>query len=699
MTRSGRKDPRYTLDSPLQFLPGVGPSRSELFGKLGLKTLRDTLFFFPRHFIDISAVQTIATLAPGQKATILGRVIHKKLQRTRRMANLVLRVEDSSGIVECIWFNQPFRDREFQRGNLLFLHGDVRYYDRLQLHPREWNIIQEDTLAAGEEAGQLIPIYPTTQGLGHKVIRGVIRRALDMVGLEIEETLPESIIQSHGFMSLRESIRQMHFPEAFAAQEGARSRLAFEEFFYLQLLLALRNRFRKREEKGIAFKPINRLVADLYRGLPFNLTEAQVRAIREIYEDMASPEPMNRLLQGDVGSGKTVVSLFAMLRAVENDYQAALMAPTEILAEQHRRKIEVLLGGIPVRIECLTGSLDPREKERIRNGIASGQIPVVVGTHALIQEGVAFKRLGLVVVDEQHRFGVSQRVGLMEKGANPDCLVMTATPIPRSLALTLYGDLDLSAIDEMPPGRKPVVTRIIGEERRSSLYRFMQERVKAGDQVFVVFPLVEGSEKLHLKDALTWERKYRDEIFPDLRVGLVHGRMKGDEKNDVMRRFEAGELDILVSTTVIEVGVDVPEASTMVIEHAERFGLSQLHQLRGRVGRGDRDSYCVLFVSDDVGSPSLERLSILEKTQDGFRVAEEDLRIRGPGEFLGTRQHGLPEFRVASLVEDQKILDMARQEAFRVVQEDPHLRREENRILGHELSRRFRDRIKNIRIG
>jgi ATP-dependent DNA helicase RecG len=388
-----------------------------------------------------------------------------------------------------------------------------------------------------------------------------------------------------------------------------------------------------------------------------------------------------------------------MLRAAENGYQAALMAPTEILAEQHRRKLAAFLGEMEVRIECLTGGIDAAEKDRIRRELAEGEVSLVVGTHALIQEAVEFHRLGLVVVDEQHRFGVNQRVELMEKGGNPDCLVMTATPIPRSLALTLYGDLDLSVIDEMPPGRRPVVTRIVDEAKRPRLYEFIRGKVREGDRVFVVFPLVEESEKLDLKDAMTWTKRYREEIFPDLRVGLVHGRLKAGEKDRVMRDFEEGRLDILVSTTVIEVGVDMPDASIMVVEHAERFGLSQLHQLRGRVGRGDRESYCLLFVSRDVSGQSLERLAVLEQTTDGFRVAEEDLRIRGPGEFLGTRQHGLPDLGLASLVDDRDLLDRAREDAFRLLAEDEDLRRAENRALRAELSRRYRDKIRNIRIG
>jgi ATP-dependent DNA helicase RecG len=699
MAENGQKS-KYNLDSPLQYVPGVGPSRAKLFDKLGLRTVRDILYFFPRSYIDISEIQSIADLRAGQRATIVGRVIDKSVQRTRKgMAIFTLLVEDQTGMIECVWFNQPFREREFEKNNTVFIHGDVRLYNRLQLNPKEWQVLQSDAMSDGEDVGGLIPIYPATEGLSHKLIRKIVRKALELAGERLEETFPEKLIREHNFPSFSDSIKQMHFPDTASLQENARRRLVYEEFLYLQLVLAIRHRFKKLREGGISFKPVNKYVARLYRSLPFELTAAQKRVIKEIFEDMTSPNAMNRLLQGDVGSGKTVVSLFTMLRAVENGYQAALMAPTEILAEQHRRKLKGLMEEMGLRLECLTGSMESGRKEEIREAIARGDVQLVVGTHALIQKSVSFKNLGLVVVDEQHRFGVSQRVDLMEKGENPDCLVMTATPIPRSLALTLYGDLDLSIIDEMPPGRKKVVTRIVEEGRRQKLYDFIREKVKEGDRIFVVFPLVEESDKLDLKDAMTWEKKYREKIFSDLNVGLVHGRLKGEEKENVMRDFEDGKLDILVSTTVIEVGVDMPEASIMVVEHAERFGLSQLHQLRGRVGRGDRESYCILFLSDDVASRSLERLNVLEKTQDGFRVAEEDLKIRGPGEFLGTRQHGLPDFQLASLVDDRDLLDMSRKDAFRIIKEDQDLKRKGNLVLKAELTRRYRDKIKNIRIG
>jgi len=700
MTIDKTRKPEYNLESPLQFVPGVGPSRAKLFEKLGLRTVGDILNFFPRSYIDAATIQGISSLRKGEKATILGRVISRNLQRTRRgMGNFTLLLEDRSGAVECIWFNQPFREKEFKTGDVLFVHGDVRFYNQLQVHPKEWDVLHDDAMMDDGEGGNLIPVYPATQGLNYKFIRKIVHRALDLASGKIRETLPAAVIEAHSFPSLRDSIRQMHFPDDLSSQRCARRRLAFEEFFFLQLTLAMRHQFKRQRAGGISFKAVNRHVGALYRSLPFRLTEAQKRVIREIFEDMSSPAAMNRLLQGDVGSGKTIVSLFAMLRAVENGYQAALMAPTEILARQHRRKLLGLLADMGIRLECLTGGLEAAGKEKIQKAIASGDVALVVGTHALIQEAVSFARLGLVVVDEQHRFGVSQRVALMEKGTNPDCLVMTATPIPRSLALTLYGDLDLSIMDEMPPGRRPVVTRIVGEEKRAGLYGFIRERVGEGDKVFVVFPLVEESDKLDLKDAMSWEKKYRDDIFPDLRVGLVHGRMKGAEKDEVMSRFEAGRLDILVSTTVIEVGVDMPEASIMVVEHSERFGLSQLHQLRGRVGRGERDSFCILFVSEGISERSLERLNVLEKTSDGFRVSEEDLRIRGPGEFLGTRQHGIPDLRIASLVDDRDILEAARKEAFALIREDQNLKRPENRELKRELSRRYKESMKNIMIG
>jgi ATP-dependent DNA helicase RecG len=524
---------------------------------------------------------------------------------------------------------------------------------------------------AAIHVGRRVPVYRKLGEFRAKRLRELVHAVLAQLDDEsITETLPEDLRQRHQLINRADALRRIHFPseeDSIQLYEQARSpahlRLIFEEFFWVALALGLRRDERIKEPKGAVIELTERIRAQLAAILPFQLTGAQERVIARIFDDMQSDAPMNRLLQGDVGSGKTIVALQAMLAAMENGYQAALMAPTEILAEQHSRNIKRLLAHTPYRVELLIGSLRATEKRRLHKDVAAGEVQAIVGTHALIQESVAFSKLGLIVIDEQHRFGVLQRAELRARGFHPDVLVMTATPIPRSLAMTAYGDLDVSVIDELPPGRTPIKTVVVGEDKRPGVYNGVEREVRAGRQVYVVYPLVEESEKMDLKDATRMYEQLRDRIFPHFSIGLIHGKMKSAEKEDVMKRFVAGEVQILVATTVVEVGVDVPNASLMVIEHAERFGLSQLHQLRGRVGRGAEQSYCVLLASDKRTSVARERLGIMEETSDGFRIAEKDLEIRGPGEVLGTRQSGMPTFRVGNLVRDIEILETARREA------------------------------------
>jgi ATP-dependent DNA helicase RecG len=519
--------------------------------------------------------------------------------------------------------------------------------------------------------GRCVPVYRKLGDFRPKQLREIIHRILTSIpDKSIPETFPAELRQRQHLMDRDEALRRIHFPAEDApleqyeqARSPAHLRLIFEDFFWLALGLLLKRGQRIRESKGATIKIDQAMKLRIASVLPFKLTEAQRRTVREIFKDLQSDAPMNRLLQGDVGSGKTIVALIAMLAAMENGYQTALMAPTEILAEQHARNIKRLLAKSPFRVELLTGSLRAAEKRMLHSDLAAGEIHACIGTHALIQESVAFQKLGLVIIDEQHRFGVMQRAELRARGFNPDVLVMTATPIPRSLAMTVYGDLDVSVIDEMPPGRTPIETKVFGEDQRQEVKRLIAREVRAGRQVYVVYPLVEESEKMDLRDATKRYEYLRDKVFPKLSVGLVHGRMKSAEKDEVMRRFIAGEINILVSTTVIEVGVDVPNSSVMIVEHAERFGLSQLHQLRGRVGRGAEKSYCVLLTSDKRTSVAEERLGIMEETSDGFVIAEKDLELRGAGELLGTRQSGLPEFRVGNLIRDLQILEKARKEA------------------------------------
>ena len=529
----------------------------------------------------------------------------------------------------------------------------------------------DDPALAAIHVGRRVPVYRKLGEFRSKRLREIMHHVLELVPDEaITETLPEDLRARQHLISRAEALRRIHFPTEdvpLADYERARSlahlRLIFEEFFWVALALALKRGERIKEPKGAVIEITDRVRESLAAVLPFQLTGAQERVVKRIFDDMQSDAPMNRLLQGDVGSGKTIVALQAMLAAMENGYQAALMAPTEILAEQHARNVKRLLASTPYRVELLTGSLRAAEKRRLHKDAAAGEIHAVIGTHALIQESVAFDKLGLIVIDEQHRFGVLQRAELRSRGFHPDVLVMTATPIPRSLAMTAYGDLDVSVIDELPPGRTPIKTVVVGEDQRGGVYKGVEREIRAGRQGYIVYPLVEESEKMDLKDATRMYEQLRDRVFPHFSIGLLHGKLKSAEKEDAMRRFVSGETQLLVATTVVEVGVDVPNASVMVIEHAERFGLSQLHQLRGRVGRGAEKSFCVLLASDKQTSVARERLGIMEETSDGFRIAEKDLEIRGPGEVMGTRQSGLPTFRIGNLVRDVQILEEARREA------------------------------------
>lgn len=530
--------------------------------------------------------------------------------------------------------------------------------------------VSDPTLAA-IHVGRRVPVYRKLGPFNSKRVREIVHGVFaNLEAKTIEETLPADLLQRVHLVNRGRALHEIHFPPADASMEDyelarspAHKRMIFEDFFWVTFALGLKRGRRTKETKGATLKIDKATYNNIAAILPFKLTKAQVKATREIFNDLRSTSPMNRLLQGDVGSGKTIVAAIAMIAAMENDLQTALMAPTEILAEQHARNIKRLLARTPYRVELLTGSLRAAEKRRLRVALEEGEIHACIGTHALVQEGVAFAKLGLAVIDEQHRFGVMQRAELRARGLNPDVLVMTATPIPRSLAMTVYGDLDVSVIDELPPGRTPIQTIVAGEDQRQDVKRLIEREIKAGHQVYVVYPLVEESEKIDLKDATRRYEYLRDVVFPKHRVGLLHGKMKPAEKEAVMRAFVAGEIKILVSTTVIEVGVDVPNASVMIVEHAERFGLSQLHQLRGRVGRGAKKSYCVLLTSDKKTAVAEERLGVMAQTTDGFVIAEKDLQIRGPGELLGTRQSGLPEFRIGNLVRDRELLEIAKREA------------------------------------
>jgi ATP-dependent DNA helicase RecG len=616
----------------------------------------------------------------------------------RARAPLVLLLRDASGYGTATLFGRGWLTRVLQRGQRLILHGKgARFKDKVTLQVQDWELVESDD-DEPIHAGALVPVYSSTEGLPQRALRTLQWRLVEAHAGELVETLPEALRRRRGLPSLVEAVRGAHFPQGEAQLQTARHRLAYEDFLLLQLGLAIL-RSRTTRARGIAMNPSGTLVSRLRAALPWKLTDAQERVWREIQADMAAPYPMHRLLQGDVGSGKTIVAALAVLNAVEAGYQAAVMAPTEILAEQHFMTLSRLLEPLGVPVTLLTSSLRGRERSSRRAALAAGEIGCAIGTHALVQERVEFRRLGLVVVDEQHRFGVAQRARLKAKGEHPDVLVMTATPIPRTLALTLYGDLDVSVLDELPPGRKPVVTVARTDSRRPQIYAFLREQVAGGRQIYVVYPLIEESEAIDLKAATDMAAHLQKDVFPDLVVGLLHGRLAFADKDAIMQRFKAGEIHVLVSTTVIEVGIDVPNASGMLIEHAERFGLSQLHQLRGRVGRGAWKSYCILLAAGKLGDDAERRLQAMVETNDGFTIAEVDLQLRGPGEFFGTRQSGLPEFRVADLLRDAALLEDARRDALAIVAADAELRAPEHRGLRQALLARWRGKLALASVG
>ncbi|MEE9155615.1 MAG: ATP-dependent DNA helicase RecG [Gemmatimonadota bacterium] len=692
--------PSSLLDRPVQYLKGVGPRRAEVLGKLGIRTARDLLYHGPHRYEDATTVSAIAKLKPGIDATAIGEVVSKGVIPTRRGLRLFQAViRDSSGLIECSWPGQPFLDRVIRKGDTILVSGPVRFFHGRQLQPREFTVLAR----AGEPAeieGTVFPVYPATASLSHRQIRALLRENLDRLLAAVDEEepmVPEAVRQRFGLPEWRQALEWLHRPPSLADAETARRRLAFEELFVLQVLYAKVRHERRDLREGIAFERLNTLVRPFAASLPFELTAAQKKVLSEIGEDMGRPRPMNRLLQGDVGSGKTVVALFAALRAIENGFQAALMAPTELLAEQHRNTVGSLFAELPVEVQSLRGGLRSVERREALARIGGGEAQLIIGTHALIQESVEFARLGFIVIDEQHRFGVRQRLHLIRSaGVEPDVMVMSATPIPRSLALTFYGDLDVSVIDELPPGRRPVKTVLRRASARSKVFEFVREEVAEGRQAYIVYPVIDESEALDVRSATEAYEQLSSEILPELEVALVHGRMSGDEKDAVMRRFVAGDVDVLVSTTVIEVGIDVPNATVMVIENAERFGLSQLHQLRGRVGRGAEQSYSIVLYG---GRQAPDRLQIFSNTNDGFQIAREDLRLRGYGDLFGARQHGLPEFRFAQLDKDEDLLFGAREAANAVIAEDAGLARREHRALGQALRTRYREQLQLYEVG
>ena len=687
----------------VQYVKGIGPRLAEVLGAKGIHTVDNLLHYLPFRYEDRVNPRGISELRPGEMATVIAEVRTSGVFRTRRMPIFQMTASQGRSRLKCTWFNGAYLRDRFKPGQMVALYGKVeegRYGGELQLMQPQFEILGDPSeeeggelkAASSLEVGRIVPIYESAgQGrLTPRWFRRVIHTLLENLPPELADPVPSGVRRRMSLIAPREALWRVHWPdpgESFQDLQTSRTpahiRLIFEELFFLELGLELKRREQK-AQVGIAFSLDNRVREAIKKILPFHPTAAQKRVLKEIAFDMEKPFPMRRLLQGDVGSGKTIVAFEAAIIAMENGYQVALMAPTEILAQQHYFSARRILENAGYRVVLLTGSLEEDRKREIRRHIGQGNAQLVIGTHALIEQKVEFARLGLVIVDEQHRFGVMQRFKLMKKSGEdlpsnpalagsgavsgePDVLVMTATPIPRTLALTLYGDLDVSVLDEMPPGRTPIITRRVSGDRADEVWQFLGKQVAAGHQAYVVYPVIEENEESELKAAIKMSKELERRIFPDLRVGLLHGRMSADEKEDVMRRFQKGELDILVSTTVIEVGVDVANATMMVVEHAERFGLAQLHQLRGRIGRGAAKSYCVLMTGGKVSEDGERRLDAMVRTTDGFEIAELDLELRGPGEFFGTRQAGMPSFQVANLIRDRQLLEAAKREAAAVL--------------------------------
>lgn len=673
------------LDAPLSTLRGVGAARAALLEKLGLHTIADVLFCYPRRYEDYAGLKTISQLAFGELVTVLGKVWDAGLSETRSGRKLFKAVlSDGTGFLEVSWFNQPYLADRIKSGMMIKVTGKVgEFLGRPTMVSPEWEAVEREEL----KSSGLLPVYPLTEGLTQKVIRSIVEQTLNVWAQRVPETLPAALRERYQLWPIAQALRKIHFPEDRAQLQAARRRLGFEEALILQIgLLRQKRAWQAQAGQTIVLAPEQ--VEALIAALPYTLTQAQRRSLQEMLQDLASGRPMNRLLQGDVGSGKTVVAALLLALLAGAGYQGALMVPTEILAEQHYATLARLFAHFPQppTLALLTGSTPEREREAIYAGLADGSINVVVGTHALIQERVAFARLALVVIDEQHRFGVEQRAALRAKGANPHVLVMTATPIPRSLELTIWGHVDVSVLDELPPGRQPVETRVLQPHERERAYVFIKSQIEKGRQAFIVYPLVEESEKIEARAAVEEFERLRREVFPKLRLGLLHGQMRSEEKEAVMAQMKRGELDVLVATTVIEVGIDIPNATVMLVDGAERFGLAQLHQLRGRVGRGAERSYCLLL-SEDPSEEAKERLLALERTTDGFELAQKDLEMRGPGEFLGTRQSGWPDLPILMALGDTRVLHEAREAAVVLLDEDPDLKREDYQALAQRVAR------------
>ncbi|MDI3310250.1 MAG: ATP-dependent DNA helicase RecG [Thermoanaerobacterium sp.] len=677
------------LSKQIQYVKGVGPKRASLLKRIGIETVKDALEYYPREYEDREKITPIDTLKIGEKQTFKAYIAGKP--REYKIKGLIITkipVKDGSGTLELVWYNQPYIKNNFKLGEEYIINGKVAYkYGQVYVE----NPAMDKSDILNLNAGRIVPIYKLTDGLSQKILRNIIYNLLKEYINEIEEIFDEDFLTEYNLLDIKKAIKNIHFPESSEMLERSKYRLIFQEFFILQLGLNLiKNRY-DADKSGIKFKRVD--LSEFLNNLKFNLTKAQDRALNEILDDMYSGKVMNRLLQGDVGSGKTIIAAAAMYVAVKNGYQASILAPTEILAKQHYLSLKELYDKLGIKTELLTGSIGNKRKNSIIEKVKNGEIDVLVGTHSLIEDNVQFKNLGLAITDEQHRFGVRQRAVFKDKGSQTNVLVMTATPIPRTLALMLYGDLDMSIIDELPPGRKKVETYAVSGALRERAYKFVINEIKKGRQAYIVCPLIEDSETIYAKSAeVVYEEIYKG-VFKDFRVGLVHGGMNSNDKDKVMSEFVDGKIDILVSTTVIEVGVNVPNATVIVIENAERFGLAQLHQLRGRVGRSSHQSYCIL-IAYSYSDVVKKRLKVMTETNDGFKIAEKDLEIRGPGEFFGVKQHGLPELKLANIFDDIETLKLAQKAVEKFINDDGTFERHSK--MKAELIERFKDKLDGI---
>ncbi len=721
------------LSTPVQYLKSIGPKRAESFSKIGINTVRDLLYYFPTKYLDRTTIlnslrinQLVINGFDGE-VTVIAQVIDKEVIRYGKKQILKVKMMDSTGGFECVWFQGiQFFKNHFDKNEFYAVSGKpvLTRYGHLQFAHPDFDKLAEKESKDFMNTGKIIPFYRVAKelkstNLGDISLRRIINFAVENYAANIEESLPGEIIKEHSLLPLRDAVMNLHFPSEKELLDKSIERFKFEEFFYLECLVASKKNRIKHLARGIPFHVHKKELKDFLDSLPFELTEAQLRVLQEIREDMETPRPMNRLLQGDVGSGKTIVALIAMIIAAQNDFQSALLVPTEILADQHYKKISQMLEKWGIKVSLLLGGQKKSERNRILESISNGESKIIVGTHALFEENVIFSKLGLIVIDEQHRFGVMQRGSLIQKGVTPDVLIMTATPIPRTLSMTLYGDLDVSVIDQMPKDRKPIKTYLRSEEKLPQVYEFIKEKIKEGYQSILVYPLVEESEKLDLKAAETHFEELRSTVFSDCRVDMIHGKMKWRDKEEVMNRFAAKDFDILVATTVVEVGIDIPDANIIVINDSFRFGLSQLHQLRGRVGRSSKQAYCLLITKNDFLSDSIInninldylsqaqidrhksfiRLNAMINYTSGFDLAEVDMKLRGPGDIFGIKQSGLPELKFADLVADTDLLLKAKQSAFKIIEEDPRLMKEEHHSVKKHLTENFSESLKLSFIG